>query len=148
MKAQAMKTKKTNDFETYVEAVCKLQDAVRGLNKIATDLPNVPSIPELRAAVKSVDAIGKWMSAALEDEAVCDEMKNDIHRYFSGVEVLKATHSPDEFTGKVVYFPVSEKELPHNWKKTYGRVQRGDLLDNDDFVCIEKIFNTLRRSTK
>ena len=38
------------------------------------------------------DALGKWMSAALEDPAVCQEMKNDIQEWFAAGQPPKCRH--------------------------------------------------------
>ena len=36
------------------------------------------------------DRLGKWMSAALDDPNVCEEMKNDIRAWFSAGQPLSA----------------------------------------------------------
>lgn len=37
------------------------------------------------------DYVGKWLSAALEDENVCDEMKEDIRKHFDQQQELIAS---------------------------------------------------------
>jgi hypothetical protein len=40
----------------------------------------------LRAKLEKCSALGKWMSAALSDPEVCNEMKQDIEIYFEGCQ--------------------------------------------------------------
>lgn len=40
---------------------------------------------DLRELVEASDKLGSWMSAALDDPSVCDEMKQDINRWMSAL---------------------------------------------------------------
>jgi len=42
--------------------------------------------PKLRLASKAEVKLGSWLSAALDDSKVCDEMKADIRVYFSEIK--------------------------------------------------------------
>lgn len=43
----------------------------------------------VRRAVMASTNLGKWMSAALDDHAVCDAMKADIQEWFSAGEPVQ-----------------------------------------------------------
>ncbi len=40
----------------------------------------------LPAIIETSDKLGFWMSAALDDETTCDEMKADINRWFDALQ--------------------------------------------------------------
>ncbi len=44
--------------------------------------------PEVVAMREASKRLGVWMSAALEDPGVCDEMKRDIRSWFAALEKL------------------------------------------------------------
>src|SRR5262245_3440359 len=39
--------------------------------------------------LEACDGVGKWLSAALDDPKVCDEMKADINAFFSALEASR-----------------------------------------------------------
>lgn len=57
------------------------------------DINLFASAPELiENVIKDYKEIGKWLSAALEDKNVCDEMKRDINAWFNRFKTFeKAT---------------------------------------------------------
>lgn len=51
--------------------------------------------------------IGRWLSAALEDPAVCDEFKHDINEWFRAIDINEltvVTKEHDEHGGGAVAF--------------------------------------------
>ena len=47
------------------------------------DAKLIAAVPDLlEDKIKDFDGIGKWLSAALEDPNVCEEMKQDIREWF------------------------------------------------------------------
>ena len=50
-------------------------------------------LEEAIGAGDKAEAIGRWMSAALDDPKVCDEMKKDVNTYFDGLTTLQALKS-------------------------------------------------------
>ena len=46
------------------------------------------AIDVLEKVRKSNDRIGMWLSAALDDPNVCDDMKNDIREWMDAVKEL------------------------------------------------------------
>lgn len=53
-------------------------------------LAEAMKLPEVAALVDASDALGFWMSAALEDPKVCDEMKAVINVWFSAIAPFTA----------------------------------------------------------
>lgn len=66
-----------------------LQSAQAAL-QTANAVPNDPALIEvMRKVVSASDNLGFWMSAALEDKAVCHEMRADILAWFDSLAMLE-----------------------------------------------------------
>ena len=55
------------------------------------DIGAVPWVPEgsMTVLMAASEALGGWMSAALEDPKVCAEMKADINAWFAALEPME-----------------------------------------------------------
>jgi hypothetical protein len=65
-----------------------LGKSIRAIPTTFTDaelLAAAMQLPEVQALVSGSDKLGFWMSAALCDPAVCDEMKIDIHAWLAAL---------------------------------------------------------------
>jgi hypothetical protein len=56
------------------------------MNKMIADVHTlIAEVTNLKVSLGQCASIGGWMSAAMEDPKVCDEMKRDIKTYFEGI---------------------------------------------------------------
>ena len=70
----------------YPSDGCITVDGSIDLAKLAAAILHGPTLQAVREAN---DAIGMWLSAALEDEGVCAEMKADINRWFAALKLME-----------------------------------------------------------
>ncbi|MFO0919668.1 MAG: hypothetical protein U0872_15325 [Planctomycetaceae bacterium] len=64
---------------------CKLRDDE--LTSLRAELAAMTAErDDLRAAIKEIDSVGMWLSAALDDENSCKEFKADIERYMQAMD--------------------------------------------------------------
>jgi len=65
---------------------CRVQWASAFKEESLEQRPVIPDTGEMILNNPADDRIGKWLSAALNDPAVCEEMKCDIRNWFNDKE--------------------------------------------------------------
>lgn len=77
--------------------------------------------------------LGRWMSAALDDPKVCDEMKDDIRRWFSSGHMywndvlLRMKQTSDERQEKIIEW-LRNQDGYGEWYEVADFIERGDHL--------------------
>lgn len=87
--------KKEKDTKTWAWNATYHRRAIKAQRRSPEGISKMSSA-ELKAAN---DRIGKWLSAALDDAAVCQEMKSDIKAWFDAVAKLDALAGNGEKLG-------------------------------------------------
>ena len=77
--------------------MCKLYIAGGGYIKLKPR-----NAPNMRDATDADDKLGFWMSGALSDKTVCDQMKEDINNWFNSLNWAKV-HINKKRTAKGEY---------------------------------------------
>ncbi len=65
-------------------------------------------VAQMRAVIEAADRVGKWLSAALDDRDVCEEMKADIGILFIALAKVDALAALDEAEKGEGMFKVTE----------------------------------------
>lgn len=73
-------------IEVNQDGSCRWTDVANALTHIRAQLSRLPA----QAANEPSDALGRWLSAALDDPTVCAEMKADISAWFAAGQPLPA----------------------------------------------------------
>lgn len=107
---RAMKAHPNSLFAQWGDAI---ESAIAERERDVGSLATRGTPPEREEQVAASLALGAWMSAALDDSKVCDEMKRDINRWFdASMPVPALCAAPAE--------PVTDEEVKLACRKYYN----------------------------